>query len=186
MNVTRSPWLLDRLPVGSNALPIARAALVSFDVPGIPLCHRDPSRRLCAAVARNLTADNRKLRPWRDAVIWHVRQALAGRPMVIGLVEIELVIRLPRPKSHFGGFGLQPSAPRWPAVRPDVDKILRGVSTRSPRRGSGATTTRSCAAASWVLVLGIGSDELGLVEAERVNPADTIGGIDQRLAELPH
>ncbi len=32
-----------------------------------------------------------------------------------------------RPKGHFGKRGLRSSAPGWPAVRPDADKLLRVV-----------------------------------------------------------
>ncbi|MGH7919068.1 MAG: hypothetical protein ACREQM_03865, partial [Candidatus Dormibacteraceae bacterium] len=104
MSAVRHPWPLDRLPGDSNALPIHRAALVLFDVPGIPQT-RGSMKAFVRGGRAYLTADNRKLRPWLDAVIWHVRQALAGRPMIIGPVEIELVIGLPRPKSHFGRCG---------------------------------------------------------------------------------
>lgn len=51
-----------------------------------------------------------------------------------GAVYVEVRVRLVRPRGHFGARGLLPSAPRWPAVRPDLDNYaktaldaLRGV-----------------------------------------------------------
>jgi Holliday junction resolvase RusA-like endonuclease len=38
-----------------------------------------------------------------------------------------LLFRLCRPDSHFGVRGLRPTAPRVPAVKPDIDKLTRAV-----------------------------------------------------------
>src|SRR5690606_17166348 len=62
-------------------------------------------------------------------------------------VKVQLTFRLPRPKAHFGADGftlsalrpdpkcalgrgsrkVKPSAPRWPAGRPDLDKLARAA-----------------------------------------------------------
>ena len=67
-----------------------------------------------------LTSDNKRLRPWRQAIVDACRQELAGRPPIEGPVAVELVFYLPRPKS----------APRrvlHPAKKPDLDKLVRAA-----------------------------------------------------------
>lgn len=44
-----------------------------------------------------------------------------------GPLELLVVFTVPRPKGHYGARGLRPSAPEYPAVRPDVTKLLRAV-----------------------------------------------------------
>lgn len=67
-----------------------------------------------------MTSDNDRLRPWRDSVAWHVRDAMRGRPPLGGPLEVRATFVLPRPKS----------APkkRWaPEKKPDLDKLLRAT-----------------------------------------------------------
>lgn len=67
------------------------------------------------------------VKPWRKAIAdaWHAH----GYAAVTGPVRVEAVYYLPRPKGHYGtgrnAGTLRPSAPRWPAVKPDVDKLDR-------------------------------------------------------------
>jgi Holliday junction resolvase RusA-like endonuclease len=62
-----------------------------------------------------------------------VQQAVAERelPPIFGPVELRLGFDLPRPLGHFGtGRNLhtvKPSAPMWPGVMPDLDKLTRAV-----------------------------------------------------------
>jgi len=42
-------------------------------------------------------------------------------------VVVTIVFKMPRPKGHYGARGLRPSAPRLPAVKPDLDKLVRAV-----------------------------------------------------------
>lgn len=69
------------------------------------------------------THDCAKTKPWQ-AVIAYAAQAAGVTPMD-GPLEIGLEFYLPRPASHFGKRGLRPSAPRWPGVKPDLDKLIR-------------------------------------------------------------
>lgn len=73
------------------------------------------------AVARGrIVSDNNRLRPWRDSVAWHVRDAMGDRPPLGGPLEVRATFVLPRPKS----------APRrrWaPDRKPDLDKLLRAL-----------------------------------------------------------
>lgn len=66
--------------------------------------------------------------PWREAVRAETQRALADHaPFHEGAVWVEVTFRLPRPKGHHGAKGLRPSAPRHPAVKPDLDKLARAV-----------------------------------------------------------
>jgi len=45
-----------------------------------------------------------------------------------GALYVEVLARMARPLKHFGRRGaLLPSAPRWPAVKPDVDNLGKTV-----------------------------------------------------------
>ena len=65
---------------------------------------------------------SRELRAWREAVGWQARFAFGTEQPWEGPVRMDLLFRMPRPKSV-------PQAKReLPHVRPDRDKLLRGVS----------------------------------------------------------
>lgn len=70
-----------------------------------------------------------KVKPWRQSVTHAVLQAGVGQ--LAGPVTVELFFLLPRPKSHYGtgrnASKLKPSSPRFPAVRPDLDKLVRST-----------------------------------------------------------
>jgi Holliday junction resolvase RusA-like endonuclease len=99
---------------------------LAFEVPGEPqpqgstkaFKHRHSGRVM-------VTSDNARLRPWRDAVCWHARQALLGGSPMIGPVKVRVEFRFARPGGHFGKRGLRPTAPREHVVRPDLDKLVR-------------------------------------------------------------
>ena len=42
-------------------------------------------------------------------------------------VRVLLTFRLRRPKGHWGKHGVKPTAPPYPAVKPDVDKLERAI-----------------------------------------------------------
>ncbi|HXM54682.1 MAG TPA: RusA family crossover junction endodeoxyribonuclease [Candidatus Dormibacteraeota bacterium] len=101
---------------------------LSFEVPGEPqpqgssraFKHRHTGRVM-------VTSDNARLRPWRDAVCWHARQAMAGGRSLAGPVGVTIEFSFARPAGHFGKRGLRPSAPPEHVVRPDLDKLVRAV-----------------------------------------------------------
>jgi Holliday junction resolvase RusA-like endonuclease len=119
--------------IATATLPLSEprtysAAEIAFEVPGEP----QPQGSTKAFKHRHtglvmVTSDNARLRPWRDAVCWHARQALAGRGPLAGPVGVALDFRFVRPRGHFGRRGLRPSAPPEHVVRPDVDKLARAV-----------------------------------------------------------
>ena len=70
------------------------------------------------------------LKPWRELVDWAARGAMKaeGLPRFEGPCSVSLGFWLPRPASHYRRDGeLKASAPRWPAVKPDIDKLERAV-----------------------------------------------------------
>ena len=123
MIATSAPSLSDE-PSGDRPSPNR----VSFEVPGEPqpqgsakaFKHRYSGRVM-------VTSDNARLRPWRDAITWHARQALLGGGPLIGPVTVRVEFRFARPGGHFGKRGLRPAAPREHVVRPDLDKLVRAV-----------------------------------------------------------
>ena len=75
-----------------------------------------------------------KVKPWRMAVKYAAMDARAAYHQQVPMtsaVALEVIFRLPRPKGHFGtgrNSGLlKPSAPWYPAGRPDLDKLLRST-----------------------------------------------------------
>lgn len=79
------------------------------------------------------SSENQKaLRAWAKAVSTQARTQLGdpGDPLYRGVaVEVHMVFRLARPKSHYGAKGLLPSAPpdHWHIVKPDGDKLARAT-----------------------------------------------------------
>jgi Holliday junction resolvase RusA-like endonuclease len=71
--------------------------------------------------------------PWREAVRAQTQAVMGAQPTLdgpaplTGPVKVAVTLLLPRPKSHTGTRGLLPSAPRYPATRPDLDKLVRAV-----------------------------------------------------------
>lgn len=65
--------------------------------------------------------------PWKREVTTAAVEAMNGGPMMNGPLKLTLAFYVPRPKGHFGKRGLRPSAPPYPAVRPDLLKLARGV-----------------------------------------------------------
>jgi Holliday junction resolvase RusA-like endonuclease len=111
--------------------PEAVLPRLEIRIPGVPI----PQGSL-RAFTRNgrawASSDNPRTRPWKAAVTAEAALAVeqAGfetpaydrRP-----VAVAITFALPRPKGHFGKKGLLPSAPRSPAVMPDLDKLVRAV-----------------------------------------------------------
>jgi Holliday junction resolvase RusA-like endonuclease len=74
------------------------------------------------------------VKPWREAVVWAVRQQLIRgrvRDPLTGPLEASMVFTLSRPKGHYGtgrnAQVLRPSAPARPDVKPDLSKLIRST-----------------------------------------------------------
>jgi len=76
-----------------------------------------------------MVESSKKVKPWRSAV----RDAAekTGTPMMLGPVAIDVTFLLSRPKGHYGtgrnSVNIRDSAPAHPAVKPDIDKLLRST-----------------------------------------------------------
>jgi Holliday junction resolvase RusA-like endonuclease len=89
-----------------------------------------------------ITDDAKKSRPWKAQVSDAAQQAMTFTselgegtsgymPLLEGPLALELVFYVPRPKGHYGSgrnaHKVRPSAPDFPAVKPDVLKLARAV-----------------------------------------------------------
>jgi len=84
------------------------------------------------AMIDDANADHRERnRTWRSLVQEAAQAALEDRPPIEGAVALRATFTLPRPKSHFGtgrnALVLKPSAPPYPAGKPDEEKLGRAV-----------------------------------------------------------
>lgn len=68
-----------------------------------------------------MVESSKKVKPWREAVKWAVRDA--GSPKFAGPVSVEIVFTLPRPKKYWGAKHKN----ALPATRPDGDKLTRST-----------------------------------------------------------
>lgn len=84
------------------------------------------------------------LKPWREVVDHYARQGMGGVQRFEGPVRVDLTFYLPRPASHYLRSGaLKPSAPEWPAVKPDIDKLERAVFDSMTTAGVWADDSRA-------------------------------------------
>jgi Holliday junction resolvase RusA-like endonuclease len=65
-------------------------------------------------------------RDWR-VTIQHAIAGVHPGPPLEGPLELSCYFTVRRPLGHVGKRGLRPSAPAYPATRPDVTKLLRAV-----------------------------------------------------------
>lgn len=104
-------------------------SLLSFRVVGTP-APQGSKRHVGNGV---MIESSKKVRPWRqdvraaaaDAIDSHAWEAPAGA------VLVSITFYLQRPKGHYGSGRnagtVRPTAPRSPAVKPDVDKLVRST-----------------------------------------------------------
>lgn len=80
-----------------------------------------------------LAPDNKRQKPWMGQISAAAAEAMevSGKECLVGPVVLIAIIRLQRPKSHFGtgrnSRRLKPSAPRRPIVKPDSLKVCRAI-----------------------------------------------------------
>jgi crossover junction endodeoxyribonuclease RusA len=74
-----------------------------------------------------------RLKPWRQSVTWAARDAMTatGWQTATGPLHVDLTLVFARPKGHHGtgrnADRVRPSAPVWPATKPDIDKCARAI-----------------------------------------------------------
>lgn len=96
---------------------------ISFTVTGIP-APQGSKRHIGNGV---LIESSKRVKPWRADIREAAISSMIGRTPLSGPLDVNLTFRLLRPKGHFGAKGLRPSAPTFPAVRPDLDKLTRAA-----------------------------------------------------------
>lgn len=108
--------------------PAVQARSVTIDVRGLPhpqgsmLTHVMPTGKVATRYPASV---------WR----WRaqVQQAVADARVtqITAPVELRLGFDLPRPAGHYGtgrnAGNVKPSAPLWPSIRPDLDKLVRCI-----------------------------------------------------------
>lgn len=100
---------------------------LSFFVPGVPV--GQGSKR---HVGNGVMVESAKgLKDWRRAITDAAWTYRLERPTITGPVAVALTFVVARPKGHYGtgrnADRLKPSAPLYPAVKPDIDKTTRAV-----------------------------------------------------------
>lgn len=74
--------------------------------------------------------DNPKSRPWKQTLAVMAGQAMEGRPLLQGPLEVDFTFVVARPKGHLGARGnlnTRGRATPYPITRPDVLKLTRGA-----------------------------------------------------------
>lgn len=100
---------------------------LTFFVPGIPATAG--SKRLVRFGARfGITEDCKRSKPWRASVQGFAVDGMRGNPgLWEGPLEVSFLFSVTRPLGHVGRKGLKPSAPEFPAKKPDLLKFARAV-----------------------------------------------------------
>lgn len=70
---------------------------------------------------------SRRAAPWKATIKQEAGEAMQGRELMRQPIAVRFTFYVRRPKSHLGARGLRPSAPAFPAVKPDVLKLARAV-----------------------------------------------------------
>lgn len=104
---------------------------VEFTVLGLPAPQGSKTFVPTAAGGRSKESNEAKLKPWRAAVTAAAHEAMDGRQLRTGPLELRVTFVFPRLATHFGtgrnAGRLKPSAPLYVRVRPDVDKLMRAI-----------------------------------------------------------
>lgn len=74
-------------------------------------------------IASSSGANAKAQKAWAKAIVAAV--AASESLAIIGPVWVSITFRMARPKGHYGKRGLLNSAPLYPAVYPDADKLAR-------------------------------------------------------------
>lgn len=108
------------------------AGQVSFWAAGVPIPQGSKRIGRNPRTKRPILLDDNDavLKPWRELVAHYARRAMvASRAEVLdGPCRVDLTFYMPRPAGHYKQGGeLRASAPAWPAVKPDIDKLERAI-----------------------------------------------------------
>ena len=74
--------------------------------------------------------DNERGKSWQQELSLAMQETRPDRP-VVGPVALSFTVYMQRPKGHYGtgrkARVLRASAPEWPTVKPDLDKVARAI-----------------------------------------------------------
>jgi Holliday junction resolvase RusA-like endonuclease len=107
-------------------------AMIAIDVTGTPAPKGSKKAFVNHATGRVVVMDDNHAskKAWHAAVYAAAFQATRGgrSPYRDQPLAIRLTFYLARPKGHYAKRGgLKPSAPRYPSVKPDIDKLARAT-----------------------------------------------------------
>lgn len=94
-----------------------------------------PFRRPNGGIVVNTVDGNKPaVKAWSACVAAAAREVMQREAKLVNAaLAVSVVFRLQRPPGHYGVRGLKPSAPMYPAVKPDLDKLVRA--TMDPLEG---------------------------------------------------
>lgn len=106
--------------------------MIHIEVLGLPVPQGSKTAFRHSKTGRVVVMEaNNSLAQWRDTMVLAARRAMAGREQVIRPCWASLAFYLPRPAGHYGtgrnAGVLRKSAPLWPGVKPDLDKLARAA-----------------------------------------------------------
>lgn len=124
---------MDTKTAGHAMIAATPEKWICFTVQGVPATSGSkrafPFRRKDGSLGVNVTPDNKRSKPWMAAVASAARDAYQGE-LLRGPIEIEVMFYMVRPKSHMRTSrlgGLRDSAPQFPALKPDLSKLVRAI-----------------------------------------------------------
>jgi crossover junction endodeoxyribonuclease RusA len=112
------------------------AAILAFTVVGTPAPQGSKRGFYNKSLNRvQLVESSAKVKPWRQDVKAAALNAIANQPgawaTLDGPLTVTICFYLTRPRSHYGTGRnaqlLKPSAPTFPATKPDLDKLIRAT-----------------------------------------------------------
>jgi len=106
-------------------------------VPGTPVPQGSLTPMISRSTGRVMVINkDARLATWRNSI---VAEATARIPLhelglefpLAGAIAVDVAFYMPRPAGHYGtgknAAQIKPSAPKYPAKMPDIDKLLRAV-----------------------------------------------------------
>lgn len=103
--------------------------ILKFRIHGVPQ-PRGSKKPITAPGRRRglLIDDNKKSGPWMDVVARYARKAMGDAKPFDGPLCLKAIFFRQRPLAHYSKRGgLLPSAPAFPATKPDCSKLLRAI-----------------------------------------------------------
>jgi crossover junction endodeoxyribonuclease RusA len=104
---------------------------IAFTVIGLPVPQGSKKVVPTRAGPRAIESNEKKIRPWRATLSAAAAEAMGGRTLLTGPVQLKVEFVFPRPKGHFGtgrnAGSVKHSAPTYVSTKPDLDKLVRAI-----------------------------------------------------------